>query len=103
LRLKEAVTKTFEGAPEISFEKTVSAKVNREANKIELKDISGLMVNPGKNLPWAHIKDATFEKRDGKCYASVRGGRLGINRTQTMELPLEMFDMLENTLKKNGL
>lgn len=103
MSLKDKMYKTFDGCPQMWFDRKVTADVSSNDNRIELKNISGLMVKPGDYVPWAYVKSATLEKRDGSCIAKVTGGRLGVNHTETITLPAETFDQLKATLKANGL
>jgi hypothetical protein len=102
MALRAAKYHTFEGCPPMWFDKNVSARIQRSENRISISDIKGVMVDPGHSLPWAGIKNAVLEKRDGKCIASVTGGRMGVSRTQRIEMPVEVFDQLDQTLKSNG-
>ena len=103
LSLKDSTYQNFPGAPPLWFDKEVTAKVKSGKDKIEITDIDGMMVDPGGRLPWANVTSATFEKRDGKCIATVTGGRFGVERTQKIELPQEVFDQIQKVVKANGL
>jgi len=103
LSLKDSTYQNFPGAPPLWFDKEVTANVKSGKDKIEITNINGMMVDPGTGLPWANVTSATFEKKDGKCVATVTGGRFGIERTQTIELPQEVFDQIQKVVKANGL
>jgi hypothetical protein len=103
MNLRAAKNKTFDGCPPMWFDKNVSADIRRTENRIELNNIKGIMVDPGSRLPWANIKSAVIEKDGTRCIATVRAGRFGVNHTEKIELPVELYHQIEGTLKANGL
>ena len=103
LSLKSETYQNFPGAPQLWFDKEVTANIKTSQDKIEITNINGMMVNPGDYIPWANVQSASFEKKDGKCFATVTGGRFGVDRTQKIELPQEVFDQIQKIAKANGL
>lgn len=102
IELEKAKYKDFPGAPQLWFDKKVSFDIKKDGDKIELNDIDGLMVNPGDYIPWANVTNATFERsKEGKCTAKVTGGRLGVSVTREIEIPAEVYKMIEKTADDN--
>jgi hypothetical protein len=102
MTLQRPIVKNFEGCPPLSFDKTLSAQIERKGDDcIALKNIKGIEVDITGPNP--SLSSAELSMQNGKCKAKVVA-ELGFGWwTTEFEISPDIFHQLNQNLGKNGL